>query len=316
MEKLKHDKDSVRPLDLLSNTDLMGSDLDQFLHSGGTKVAETEKYRHFLQKNFPLLAKFYSWMKTTQAGITPNTFRWRGRTENHTLSSGLDDYPRSKKPSDNETHVDLHCWMTKSAQILSEIATFLGEDSSVYRNDYETFSKLLDETFWNEETKSYCDIEVPTENLDKSFVCHKGYISLFPLLMGFIPKDSQKLLETLNMIKDPKELWSDFGLRSLSVSDPYFGTGENYWKGPIWLNINYLVLSSLHKNYINEGPHSELAKEVYTKLRTNIMNNMLRVFKETHFIWEQYNPNNGNGQRSRPFTGWSSLVILIMAEIY
>lgn len=81
------------------------------------------------------------------------------------------------------------------------------------------------------------------------------------------------------MIRDPKHLWTEFGLRSLSLSDPYFGTGENYWKGPIWLNINYLVLASLHNNYINEGPHSAFAKEVYTKLRSNLISNMVKVAK-------------------------------------
>ena len=33
----------------------------------------------------------------TQAGKAPNSFRWRGRKVNHTLSSGLDDYPRDGK---------------------------------------------------------------------------------------------------------------------------------------------------------------------------------------------------------------------------
>lgn len=49
-------------------------------------------------------------------------------------------------------------------------------------------------------------------------------------------------------------MWSPFGLRSLSKSDPYFGKGEDYWRGHIWVNLNYLVLRALHEKYAVEGP--------------------------------------------------------------
>ena len=39
-------------------------------------------------------------------------------------------------------------------------------------------------------------------------------------------------------------------------------------------------------------------------------------YMRTGYVWEQYNPITGKGQRSHPFTGWSALVVLIMAEHY
>jgi mannosyl-oligosaccharide glucosidase len=82
---------------------------------------------------------------------------------------------------------------------------------------------------------------------EHKLICHKGYISIFPLLLGLIPVDSPHLGALLDMISDPAHLWSDYGLRSLSKSDEFYSTGENYWRGPIWINMNYLALSSLHK---------------------------------------------------------------------
>ena len=78
-------------------------------------------------------------------------------------------------------------------------------------------------------------------------VCHKGYLSLFPFLLGLLPPDSPHLGAILDLLRDPEHLWSPYGLRSLSASHPEFGQGENYWKGPIWIQMNYLALSSLYK---------------------------------------------------------------------
>lgn len=46
------------------------------------------------------------------------------------------------------------------------------------------------------------------------------------------------------------------------------------------------------------------------------MENMYESFKETKTIWEQYSDVDGHGMRSRPFTGWSALLVLIATEQY
>ena len=79
------------------------------------------------------------------------------------------------------------------------------------------------------------------------FVCHKGYLSLFPLLLGLLPPSSPHLGPILDILGSEEHLWSPYGIRSLSVSHPEFGQGENYWKGPIWIQMNYMALSSLYK---------------------------------------------------------------------
>jgi len=134
--------------------------------------------------------------------------------------------------------------------------------------------------------------------------------------MGVIPSDSPKLLNILNLLHDSNHLWTRCGIRSLSISDKFFGEGENYWKGPIWININYLVVASLYKNYIHSGPYKDKAKEIYQQLRTGIIHNIFSEYRRTGYVWEQYHPITCQGQRSHPFTGWTALVVLMMAEIY
>jgi len=139
---------------------------------------------------------------------------------------------------------------------------------------------------------------------------HIGYVSLFPLIAGLSTGD--KLEQVLDEIRDPDILWSEHGLRSLSASDMLYKSGENYWRGHIWMNINYLVLRALNVHY---STHPR-AQEIYTELRTNLINTVHGSWESTGTLWEQYNDETGKGQRIQPFYGWSSLVLLIIEEIY
>lgn len=73
-------------------------------------------------------------------------------------------------------------------------------------------------------------------------ICHVGYVTLFPFLLGLLEPNAPQLPALLSVMEDPEQLWSPFGLRSLSRSDPLFATKENYWRGAVWINCNFLAL--------------------------------------------------------------------------
>lgn len=121
--------------------------------------------------------------------------------------------------------------------------------------------------------------DVTFDDTKMRHVEHSGYVSITPLLLGLIPKDSPKLGALLDLVHDPDEIWSDYGICSLSKSDSYFGQDENYWRGPVWINMNYLLLQSLHKHYLQPGPYQKQAQLIYTELRANLINNVFLVFR-------------------------------------
>lgn len=61
------------------------------------------------------------------------------------------------------------------------------------------------------------------------------------------------------------------------------------------------------------GPYKAKALNMYNRLRKNLVTTVYKSWKETGFAWEQYNPETGAGQRTQHFTGWTSLVVKIMA---
>uniref|UniRef100_A0A915PYA3 Mannosyl-oligosaccharide glucosidase n=1 Tax=Setaria digitata TaxID=48799 RepID=A0A915PYA3_9BILA len=147
-----------------------------------------------------------------------------------------------------------------------------------------------------------------------------GYVSLFPVLLKLLPHNSDKLRIILENVKS-EGLWSDFGLRSIAPSSSYYKAHNTehdppYWRGSVWININYLMLSALKHYSSIEGPNRELAFNVYSELRNNLVTNVAREFRRTGFLWENYNDETGRGQGAHPFTGWSSLLLSIMAEQY
>lgn len=211
---------------------------------------------HYLGELYPKLKKHYYWFRKTQSGdlksydreafSSKEGYRWRGRTPQHILTSGLDDYPRPQPPHPGELHVDLISWMGMMTKSLKNIATLLAIDDDVAElTTIETaILRNIDDLHWSEKEKCYCDATIDDFE-ENELVCHKGYISLFPFLTGLMDPQSEKLGHVLKLLGDEEELWSEFGIRSLSKKDAFYGTDENYWRGPIWMNMNYLAVVQL-----------------------------------------------------------------------
>jgi mannosyl-oligosaccharide glucosidase len=219
-------------------------------------LSNREAALKYLRTLYPLLTRHYFWFRRTQAGdiksydrqafSTKEAYRWRGRTPQHILTSGLDDYPRAQPPHPGELHVDLISWIGMMTKAIRRIATYLDEtdDAAEFAKYEEAIQHNIDDLHWSAKHNMYCDATI--DDFEESVhVCHKGYVSLFPFLTGLVGPDSPKLGAILDLLGDEEELWSEYGLRSLSKSSEFYHTGEDYWRGPVWINMNYLALARL-----------------------------------------------------------------------
>ncbi|KAL0269735.1 UNVERIFIED_CONTAM: hypothetical protein PYX00_007370 [Menopon gallinae] len=328
--------------------------IDFILRNFGEELVRDNGLR-FLDNLYPRLQAWFDWFNVSQVGTVPGSYRWKGRDPDaikeinpKTLASGLDDYPRASHVTDEERHVDLRCWIALAASTAAQISGILDRHATGYRNTYEylTDPKLLKKLHWSEKAKRFADYGLHTDMVtlkrpptshpsapqDKVRVVLKdpvyrlvdttfGYVSIFPFLLQQLDKDSPELGQILKDLDDPQLLWTNYGLRSLSKTSPLYmkyNTEHDppYWRGPIWININYLAVKALHHYSREGGVHSARAANLYERLRKNLINNIYREYKRSGYVWEQYNDETGRGQGSRPFTGWSSLVVLLMGEIY
>ncbi|KAL1489403.1 hypothetical protein ABEB36_014304 [Hypothenemus hampei] len=311
-----------------------------------------------LERLYPRLQAWYHWFNSTQKGSVSGSYRWRGRDaftnrelNPKTLTSGLDDFPRASHPTELERHVDLYCWMAVASNTMTRLGHLLGRESYLkYQQtaDYLMDTQLMDRLFWSNFSKRYADYGLHTDAvklvqpkptprqqnqnmemirevlkqpeyrlIDSQF----GYVNIFPFLMKLVDPSSEKLSQILEDIRNPKLLWSDFGLRSLSTNSPLYMKRNTehdppYWRGQIWININFLAVKALHYYGSVEGPYRNDARQIYGDLRKNLIDNVVKQYWKTGYCWEQYNDKTGEGSGCRPFTGWTALIILLMSESY
>ena len=305
----------------------------------------------FLRRAFPRLRAWFSWLHHSQAGPVPLSYRWRGRDpalptllNPKTLPSGLDDYPRASHPSASERHLDLRCWVALGSRVLMRLAEQLGETEAAAELGPLAASlgaeESLDELHWAPELGVFADFGNHTKAVQLKprppqglmrvvgrphphlqYVDALGYVSLFPFLLRLLDPNSPRLGPMLDVLADRRQLWSPFGLRSLAASSPFYSQRNSehdppYWRGAVWLNVNYLALGALHYYGHLEGPHQARAARLHGELRANLVGNVRRQYQATGFLWEQYSDQDGRGMGCRPFQGWTSLVLLAMAEDY
>ena len=248
--------------------------------------------------------------------------------------------------------------MTLASSLMADIGNIIGKEKEASKYDetskFLRNNILLDSMHWSEEHNAYLDYGLHTEgvrlqrppppprdqphsntqNRDKirvvtvepklQYVNQLGYVSLFPLILGVLDPKSSKLPKILSSLEDPNKLYTPYGLRSLSKDASLYNKRNTehdapYWRGPIWLNINYLVVRALYN--LNQDKNVDKvvraqALRIYNKLRSGLIDNVIKEYYRTGYIWEQYDDKTGHGKGCKPFTGWSALVVLMMGESY
>ena len=101
-------------------------------------------------------------------------------------------------------------------------------------------------------------------------------------------------------LTNPAEFWSEFPIPTVALNDPKFDANQ-MWRGPTWVNINYLFVEGLARC----GYH-ERARELRDKT--------LKLIMRHNDIYEYYNPLTGNPPpHSASVFGWSSAVFIDLA---
>jgi putative isomerase len=208
----------------------------------------------------------------------------------------------SDSPSDVTEGVDLQCYIYREYEAMRLIAVALGkqQDAALYGQKAAALKRRVQQLMWDSSEDLYLNIDSRTGK----FVRIKTWTDFVPLWAAIAtPQQAQRMVR--QHLLNPKEFWAAHGIRSLAADEPDYNPQSGYWRGPVWVISNYLLMHGLI-NYGYRQQADELAQKTVTLLVRNL--------KATGGMNENYNPETGAPTAAGHFVSWDLLAEHMLQE--
>lgn len=174
-----------------------------------------------------------------------------------------------------------------SLACMAEMAKILGmkERSSHYKEKSEAVAAAMAADFKLKDGLYYS-----RTNKDKP-ILYKTNSLFAPLFAGIVSKKEAKELVEEHLLNE-KEFWTRYPIPTVAISEPKFSP-KGYWRGPMWININWM----LHRGLLRYG---------FKAVADELLEKTIAAVEKSGFR-EYYNPFTGDGLGAKQF-GWSTLV--------
>ena len=123
-------------------------------------------------------------------------------------------------------------------------------------------------------------------------ILYKANSIFSPMFAGALSKKEAKSLVEEHLL-NKKEFWTEYPVPSVAINEPKF-SARGYWRGPTWVNINWIIYRGLLRYGLKDVAGMLLQKTT-------------AVIKKSGFR-EYYNPLTGDGLGAKDF-GWSTLIV-------
>lgn len=254
--------------------------------SGGTRLT-------YYQKLADTLA-FWELARRSRDGL----FRWFNGVE-----SGVDNNPAvSDDPADITEGVDLQCYIYREYLAMASLAARLGKaaDAKIYMRKSHELAELVRTKMWSAPERTFLNIDSRTGR----FIHINTWTNFVPLWAGIATK-----MEANEMIRahvlNPREFWSPNGIRTIAAREPLYNPHSGYWRGPVWIVSNYLLMHGL-ENYSYKKEAVQLAEET--------VDVVLKDLRRTGGMNENYNPETGEPDAAGHFVSWDLLAEHMLEE--
>lgn len=252
------------------------------------KLYEKSGHLDFLQEIYEPLARWHQWWVDENRDEATGLFIYR-----HPFSSGLDDSPLWDYGMP-VVAPDLNAYLCNQLESLAQIAALIGEDAAAQQHRAEARALLeqMLRVMWDEQAGVFHALS------NGKRVPVLTPFHLLPLWNSMLPEAITKRL--IARLTDPETFWTRYPLPTVAINDPAFDPLQ-MWRGPTWVNINYLFVEALH-----QAERHDLAGEL--RRRT------LELVMQHDDIYEYYHPITGERPpKAAPIFGWTSALFIDLA---
>lgn len=250
---------------------------------GAYLVYKKSGNKEFLKNAFANNKKFLIWCSKNRRKSNNELYSWHTNADlnNRCDESGMDNSPRFDTESDLFA-IDLSCYMANETRFMKKIADELGdtESSDFFSQWYEKIKADINRTLWCEEDGFYYDYDINKRCFNKV----RSVASFLPIFAGVCDKNQCGSL--VAHLENPDEFGTQFPIPSISAKDKTFGS--DMWRGPVWINCNYMILKGLA-----EYGYNDLSQ----KIKEKTLDVIDEWYKRTGTVYEFYDSEN----RTPPF---------------
>ena len=222
---------------------------------GVWQLYRTSGNKEFLQESYENNKRFLNWCRNNRRASEKELYTWSTTNDVNCRCDecGMDNSPRfdTKNPL---FAIDFSCFMANDVKCMKKIAEELGltADAAFYQNWFDMIAADVNSQLWSEDDGFYFDYNIPKQELHKVW----SVASFLPLFAGICNEVQAKCL--VDHLQDPESFATPFPIPSISKKDATFGS--DMWRGPVWLNYNYMLSQGLA-----EYGYSEFAAEILDK---------------------------------------------------
>ncbi len=215
------------------------------------KVFEISQNLEFLRFVFERAGMFVEYILRNLDSDQNGLAEWT-----HSNASGMDNSPRFDQPVKDA--IDLNCYLAGEMQSLAAIASILKNERGAARwiAEADGIARRIEASLWDEHTGFYYDND-PQGRL----VNIKTIAGLLPLFAGVCSRERASRL--VRHLTNPAEFWREFPVSSVSADEEAFC--DNMWRGPVWVNCNYLLIEGL-KRYGFDREAAELREKTIAEV--------------------------------------------------
>ncbi|MBP3544402.1 MAG: hypothetical protein J6J86_09260 [Lachnospiraceae bacterium] len=207
---------------------------------GAWQLYQTSGNKDFLREAYAHNKLFLSWCQSNRRSSERELYTWSTTNDMNCRCDecGMDNSPRFDT-KDPLFAIDFSCFMANDIKYMKRIAEELGlaEEAAFYQNWFNILAADTNAQLWSEEDGFYFDYNIAKQELHKVW----SVTSFLPLFAGICSESQAKCL--VKHLQDPESFATPFPIPTISKKDATFGS--DMWRGPVWINYNYMLAQGL-----------------------------------------------------------------------